>query len=626
MMRLVSMVFAAMLLAATHVSAATGGFLSQKEGDRLATIPHDAALESALEESGLDRVAVRHDGWNETLVSWSRIKIDELTGRSAIHGQDPVYTVLSMMYEPQRWADAKFLPVEHPRIAEILKTEGKWISPRMVLENEHIGDLRKALADASELEDQIADLKKKLDAASQVYSLGKEKPNVIESVLREGLKAEDISPLVRDETLYDNEVKRLRTMQADFGKVAPFMKAGNRLLSRTMQAFHLRDEFFLVPDVDSVTGSWLNVEGKAPEPMGPMGMKLPEGPMTSTAPTAGASAFVAAMRELDAAFTRAFAEGQAASLPADVARFLGVVEKSRAYPTESYRARKNLYTLHSPYTLAAYTYALATALLGLFAFFRRRALMVAGVSVFALGFALHTAGGVLRFLLTGHMPVSNMYESITFAAWAAMLIGLIFELVKRRGIFGLVASSVGTIMMMGVTMMPLYETRLHPLRAVLNSYWLNIHVTAMLVSYGTFAVAAVFGVTYLVKSAIASATGRESLIPGKAPLMSLDQTEEFAYRLIQVGWPILTVGVCLGAVWADTAWGRYWGWDPKETWALITWIVYTIYLHSRMVMGWKGRVSAIACVVGFLMVMITWLGVSYLPGFAGGLHTYASPK
>src|SRR5690606_14227366 len=100
---------------------------------------------------------------------------------------------------------------------------------------------------------------------------------------------------------------------------------------------------------------------------------------------------------------------------------------------------------------------------------------------------------------------------------------------------------------------------------------------------------------------------------------------EFAYRLVQVGWPILTFGVALGAVWADTAWGRYWGWDPKETWAFITWVTYTVYLHTRMVLGWRGRWSAAACLIGFLMVLITWLGVSFIPLFAGGLHTYASP-
>jgi cytochrome c-type biogenesis protein CcsB len=213
-----------------------------------------------------------------------------------------------------------------------------------------------------------------------------------------------------------------------------------------------------------------------------------------------------------------------------------------------------------------------------------------------------------------------MYESITFTAWSAIVIGATFEIMQRRGFVGLVTAVVGLLALILVAQMPLHDIRMHPLRAVLNSYWLNIHVTMMLVSYGAFAIAAGVAVVYLLKSFL----GRDALFGG-TPLMDLEQTEEFAYRLVQVGWPILTVGICLGAVWADTAWGRYWGWDPKETWAFITWIVYTIYLHSRMVMGWRGRVSALACVIGFIMVLITWLGVSYIPWFAGGLHTYASP-
>ena len=142
----------------------------------------------------------------------------------------------------------------------------------------------------------------------------------------------------------------------------------------------------------------------------------------------------------------------------------------------------------------------------------------------------------------------------------------------------------------------------------------------MLISYAAFAIAAFFAGLYLVKHF----TGRESLLGGK-PLMTMPQTEEFAYRLVQLGWPILTLGVALGAVWADTAWGRFWGWDPKETWAFITWVGYTVYLHTRMVMGWRGKWSAAACLLGFVLVLITWIGVSYIPLFAGGLHSYASP-
>lgn len=317
---------------------------------------------------------------------------------------------------------------------------------------------------------------------------------------------------------------------------------------------------------------------------------------------------------------RAFATNDPAIVAPATEAFLSVVTLSRHYPTEGYLALKNAYMRYNPYWTAVYFYGLSALLFSLFAFFRAPAWKWSGLGVLLIGLAIHTAGGVMRYMISGYVPVSNMYESITFTAWSAILIGVIFEIFQRRGFVGLVTAVVGFLALILVAQMPLHDVRMHPLRAVLNSYWLNIHVTAMLISYGAFAIAAGVAVVYLFKSLL----GREALFGG-TPLMDLEQTEEFAYRLVQVGWPILTVGICLGAVWADTAWGRYWGWDPKETWAFITWIVYTIYLHSRMVMGWRGRVSAIACLIGFVMVLITWLGVSYLPWFAGGLHTYASP-
>jgi cytochrome c-type biogenesis protein CcsB len=312
------------------------------------------------------------------------------------------------------------------------------------------------------------------------------------------------------------------------------------------------------------------------------------------------------------------------------------------------------------------------------------------------GFVWHTAAVGIRLYLTGHVPVSNMFESITFTSWAMILIAFIYEAYQwafqkdsRRGLAALGAMTVGFLLLTGASLMPLHETRIHPLRAVLNSYWLNIHVTMMLLSYAAFGIAAFVAIFYLLRSlrddeapkvALYSGIGGGGLLGlyyflymlapnvpldsiisltrvlafafggilalaavltlitmgvrwisgqfggASLDLISLPQTEEFAYRLVQVGWPILTVGITLGAVWADTAWGRYWGWDPKETWAFITWVAYTVYLHTRIVMGWRGRWSAAVCVIGFIMVMITWWGVSYLPWFSGGLHSYASPN
>jgi cytochrome c-type biogenesis protein CcsB len=108
-----------------------------------------------------------------------------------------------------------------------------------------------------------------------------------------------------------------------------------------------------------------------------------------------------------------------------------------------------------------------------------------------------------------------------------------------------------------------------------------------------------------------------------APMPTTQVLELFTYRAIQIGYPLLTWGIFSGAVWADHAWGRFWAWDPKETWSLITWFVYTIFLHMRLRHGLSGRALALASIAGFISVLITWLGVSYLPIFAG-LHSYAN--
>ena len=239
----------------------------------------------------------------------------------------------------------------------------------------------------------------------------------------------------------------------------------------------------------------------------------------------------------------------------------------------------------------------------------------------AFSFMLAAAGTlvaalVVRFLLKGTMPVSNMYESITFAMGAFAVVSLTFEGVYRRGWAGAGASLMGWALMTMANSMPLHSRKVEPLVAVLNSVWLNFHVTSLLISYSCFLLAFVFSLLYFVKEL----TGNRSGMLPRAHTF-----EYLTYRSVQVGWPLLTLGIFLGAVWANTAWGSFWSWDPKETWALITWLTYTVYLHLRINLGWVGRKAVIASIIGFTMMLLTYFGVSYLPGLAGGLHSYAEP-
>ena len=147
------------------------------------------------------------------------------------------------------------------------------------------------------------------------------------------------------------------------------------------------------------------------------------------------------------------------------------------------RTVMNLYVSQNPFKWSAFFYAVSAILFGLFAFFDRAPWRIVGTSVLAAGFLVQTTGIGVRLFLTGHVPVSNMYESIIFTVWVALGLGVGSELYKRNGVIGLGAAVIGFLSLVGVSLMPLYDTRLHPLRAVLNSYWLNIHVTMMLCSY-----------------------------------------------------------------------------------------------------------------------------------------------
>jgi cytochrome c-type biogenesis protein CcsB len=578
-------------------------------------------MERGVLDAKLDGLAVRGAGWNETVRSWARIQLHELTGRTSLPRQDPAYTVLSMMYEPHRWMSAKIFPVEHPRIAELMTFSGKWVSAFDIMDNPGLPQLRAEMEAASARRDEAKALKDLLDSALQVRKLGPDRPFIYTSaVSAEGVSPDDVRRLVEDPAALADAEKRYASLRKEVSSSKPFLDAASRLVTRPHLLASLDTEFRIAPDPDSLRGEWIAARDARPAATTEVPTIQQASLEAKVLPTSGRPDVGTAAWRFHQELAKAFTTVDPSLFVPARESFLAVAQLSPYYPTPEYLTLKNFYIRYNPYWTAVYFYFASALLFSLFAFFRAPGWRWAGLGFLLVGLGIHTAGGFMRYFISGYVPVSNMYESITFTAWSAIVIGATFEIIQRRGFVGLVTAVVGLLALILVAQMPLHDIRMHPLRAVLNSYWLNIHVTMMLVSYGAFAIAAGVAMVYLIKSFL----GREALFGG-TPLMDLEQTEEFAYRLVQVGWPILTVGICLGAVWADTAWGRYWGWDPKETWAFITWIVYTIYLHSRMVMGWRGRVSALACVIGFIMVLITWLGVSYIPWFAGGLHTYASP-
>ncbi len=225
---------------------------------------------------------------------------------------------------------------------------------------------------------------------------------------------------------------------------------------------------------------------------------------------------------------------------------------------------------------------------------------------------LHTFGLVLRWIESyklniGHAPLSNFYESLIFYAWCVSFVQIIMKKRLSFPIITMFASLIALFFMGYASISPSIEQHIQPLIPALQSNWLHIHVITCFISYAAFVISFICSLLYLIKW--------KGVIPPEETL------EEINYRSIVVGFPSLSAGILTGAVWAHYAWGSYWSWDPKETWSLITWIVYALFLHARFVKGWRGKRIAMLSIIGFLSVIFTYLGVNFI---LSGLHSYAT--
>mgnify|MGYP001171013704 CR=1 FL=1 len=264
----------------------------------------------------------------------------------------------------------------------------------------------------------------------------------------------------------------------------------------------------------------------------------------------------------------------------------------------------------------------------------------------------------LRWLNYGYFPLSNLYESLMFLAWGITATSAFLEQKTQSSIIGSISTPI-SLFVVGFAGLSLPENMQapSPLVPALKSNWLMMHVTVMMLSYACLIVGSLLGILFLILT-----TGREDEISLQGNsygntfsssklgntaffkeeseenysnllleestgiavakdnrLNLLESVDNLSYRTISFGFPLLTIGIIAGAVWANEAWGSYWSWDPKETWALITWLVFASYLHARLTRSWQGRKPALIASVGFIVVWICYLGVNFL---GKGLHTY----
>jgi len=235
-----------------------------------------------------------------------------------------------------------------------------------------------------------------------------------------------------------------------------------------------------------------------------------------------------------------------------------------------------------------------------------------------LGFIIHSLGFIVRWIESyklgyGRIPLTNMYESMVFFSWSIIVLYIFIEIRYGHRFMGIIATLLASLTLALTSVLDL-PTAIEPLIPALQSNWLTVHVITCFLGYGAFTIAFGVSLLYLLNRVLERFVKPLRFIP------SFNVLDELNHKAIAIGFPMLTLGIFTGAVWAEYAWGTYWSWDPKETWSLITWFVYALFLHLRMKHGWKGTRSAILSIIGFIVVIFTYWGVNYL---ISGLHSYA---
>jgi len=268
-------------------------------------------------------------------------------------------------------------------------------------------------------------------------------------------------------------------------------------------------------------------------------------------------------------------------------------------------------THHTILGIATILYLVLFFLHALYFAARKKGILTAIWYCLIVTFAVQTAGIGLRWaesyrLGMGHAPLSNYYESLIFFSWS---ISLLVMLMRKRlyPVITFLAAAASLGLMAYASLSGGVDRGIQPLIPALQSNWLHVHVITCFVAYSAFLVSFISGGLYFFRS-------RGIVPPGRT-------LEDINYRSIIIGFFMLTSGILTGAVWAHYAWGSYWSWDPKETWSLITWIVYALILHLRFAGGWKGGRTALLSIIGFASVIMTYFGVNL---FLAGLHSYAT--
>jgi len=232
-----------------------------------------------------------------------------------------------------------------------------------------------------------------------------------------------------------------------------------------------------------------------------------------------------------------------------------------------------------------------------------------------------TSAIILRMITSGHPPLSNGYEFLLTFVAGILAVYLFAEFRYKLRPLGAFVMPIPFLLLMFIIMSMGPDERIaQAVPPALKSQWLTFHVLTAMFAYGAFAVSFGLGIMYLLKYSKTENGKKLSPKAIVARFPALEKLDELSYKVVGFAFPLLTLCIITGAIWANYAWGTYWSWDPKETWSLITWIIYAGYLHARLMYGWKGKRAAWLALFGFLAVLFTFFGVNY---FLPGLHSYA---
>ncbi|MCX7857211.1 MAG: c-type cytochrome biogenesis protein CcsB [Deltaproteobacteria bacterium] len=229
------------------------------------------------------------------------------------------------------------------------------------------------------------------------------------------------------------------------------------------------------------------------------------------------------------------------------------------------------------------------------------------------GIIAHFLSLILRYFEAGYTPITNLYESLSFLA---LCIGGFFVFIRHIHKARILGSFILPVISVIIIITAFLPQEINPLPPYLRSFYLPIHTTFCFLGNAIFFVSFVVSVLYIITE---NYIKKKRLTSFSMRLPSLELLDRINVRCISMGFPFLTFGIITGSLWASLAWGSYWSWDPKEIWSLITWLIYAIVIHRRLLVGWKGRKTAYMMILGFFSILVTFLGVNYL---MGGKHSY----